>query len=404
MKVRLGLSVIALGALVALATTSCSTSTEVTVPNPPQPDTTVTSEEELRDGMRALWTQHVVWTRVFLIDTIAGLPDAPQATDRLLQNQADIGDAVRPFYGDAAADQLTDLLTEHILGAADVLTAAMAGDDVTFELANAAWYDNGYDIAVFLASANPNWSADMLADMMTEHLDLTLDEATARLNADWDADVAIYDQVQLQILDMADMLTDGLAAQFPDRVLPATVAPDDEELHLGMRELWEDHVLWTRVFLIDSIAGLPDTPAATDRLLQNQVDIGDAVRPIYGDAAADQLTALLTEHILGAAEVLEAAMVGDDAGFEAANAAWYQNGYEIAAFLASANPHWSVEDLAAMMNEHLDLTLDEATARLTGDWDADVAAYDAIEVEILDMSDVLSAGISAQMGHDLPVN
>src|SRR6185436_13244051 len=102
--------------------TSCSTSTEVTVPAP-TPDTTVASEEELRDDMRMLWTQHVVWTRVFLIDTIAGLPDAPQATDRLLQNQVDLGDAVRPFYGDAAADQLTDLLTEHILGAADVLTA-----------------------------------------------------------------------------------------------------------------------------------------------------------------------------------------------------------------------------------------------------------------------------------------
>jgi hypothetical protein len=92
----------------------------------------------------------------------------------------------------------------------DVLHAAKAGDDAAFEEANEAWYDNGRDIADFLADANPAWSREHLADHMNDHLDLTLQEATARLTEDWKADIATYDEVHLQILHMADMLTDGI--------------------------------------------------------------------------------------------------------------------------------------------------------------------------------------------------
>jgi len=389
--------------VVGLGTGGCSSSAEITTNPPPATSQPLVAEEVLRDDMRELWTQHVVWTRVFLMVAIEGLPDEPQATERLLQNQVDIGNAIKPFYGVAAGDELTALLTEHITGAVAVVDAAMAGDDAAFEAANAAWYDNAHEIAAFLASANPNWDLAHMTAMMDAHLDYTLDEATARLTGDWAADVEIYDTVKTQILDMADMLTDGIVAQFPDLVSPPTMTPEEQGLHLAMRELWEDHVIWTRVFLIGAIAGLPDVPFSTDRLLQNQVDIGTAIKPFYGGPAGDELTALLTEHILGAADVLAAAMAGDEIAFEVANEAWYDNGYQIAQFLAAANPHWSLEELVDMMNEHLDLTLDEATARLNADWEADVSIYDAVEEEILMMADELSMGISMQFGHRPPV-
>jgi hypothetical protein len=49
-----------------------------------------------------------------------------------------------------------------------------------------------------------------------------------------------------------------------------------------------------------------------------------------------------------------------------------------------------------MMRGHLDQTLVEATARLQGDWTADVAEYDLIVAHILEMADTLSAGIIEQ--------
>ena len=165
----------------------------------------------------------------------------------------------------------------------------------------------------------------------------------------------------------------------------------------NMRKLWEDHVTWTRLFIVSAVADLPDTGPTAERLLQNQVDIGNAIKPYYGEAAGQQLTALLTDHILIAADLVAAAKSGDAAAFDDAHARWYSNADDIAAFLASANPHhWPEAEMAAMLHEHLDLTLQEASARLAGDWAADIAAYDQIHVQALQMADMLSDGIVSQ--------
>jgi hypothetical protein len=170
------------------------------------------------DTMRRLWEEHIVWTRMYLVSAIAGLPDTEATAERLLRNQADIGDAVRPFYGDAAADQLTTLLREHILIAADLVTAAKAGDATRLTAEQARWDANAAAIAAFLSGANPRaWPRDEMTAMMRTHLETTTAEALARLRGDWVADIAAYDAVQDHILRMADMLSDGIVQQFPER-------------------------------------------------------------------------------------------------------------------------------------------------------------------------------------------
>src|SRR5688572_12232224 len=61
----------------------------------------------------------------------------------------------------------------------------------------------------------------------------------------------------------------------------------------AMRVLWEDHITWTRLYLVSAIAGLPDTQATAERLLRNQADIGNAVKSFYGEAGGTKLTVLL---------------------------------------------------------------------------------------------------------------
>jgi len=128
------------------------------------------------------------------------------------------------------------------------------------------------------------------------------------------------------------------------------IRPEAIAFHDGMRKLWEDHITWTRLFIVSAVADLPDKDATTQRLLQNQTDIGDAIKPFYGEAAGDQLTGLLTEHIVTAAQLLEAAKSGDATAFEDAKTRWYANADEIAAFLHTANPdEWPLDEMQAMM-------------------------------------------------------
>jgi hypothetical protein len=175
-------------------------------------------ELALRNEMRRLWEDHVVWTRMAIVSLTAGSPDTEATVARLLRNQADIGNAVKPFYGNAAGNALTALLRDHILIAADVIAAAKAGHAAELADAQSRWSKNANEIAGLLAKANPRyWKRSAVEHMLAMHLQLTTEEAVARLQGNWAADVAAYDEVHRHALGMADLLATGLVKQFPRR-------------------------------------------------------------------------------------------------------------------------------------------------------------------------------------------
>jgi hypothetical protein len=178
---------------------------------------------------------------------------------------------------------------------------------------------------------------------------------------------------------------------------PAAITRTAAALHTNMRVLWEDHIVWTRLAIISLTTGSPDTQATVGRLLKNQTDIGNAIKPFYGKAAGNALTAELRKHILIAADLVGAAKAGDQAKLADAQARWRQNANDIAGLLNGVNPrYWKLGAMKAEMSKHLTLTTQEAVARLQGKWAADVAAYDKIHHHILHMSDVLANGLVKQ--------
>jgi len=176
------------------------------------------SAQAFHDQMRKLWEDHVIWTRLAIVTFADGSNGFDATAARLLQNQVDIGDAIKPFYGDAAGTQLTSLLHDHITIAVEILQAAKAGDTAAFNDANTRWYANANDIADFLAQANPRfWPQQVMRDDMKVHLDQTLAEASDELSGDYTASVNDYEAIHLHILDMADMLSNGIIGAFPAR-------------------------------------------------------------------------------------------------------------------------------------------------------------------------------------------
>src|SRR6266513_4470623 len=164
---------------------------------------------QLHDAMRKLWSDHVFWTRLYIVSAAAGDASAQTAANRLLRNQEDIGNALVPYYGQAAGTRLTDLLKQHILIAVDLVSAATAGDNAKVADADRRWHANADQLATFLSGANPNWPKATVLAMLNQHLALTTQEATARLQSRWSDDASTFDSIFSQILTMADALSDG---------------------------------------------------------------------------------------------------------------------------------------------------------------------------------------------------
>ena len=203
------------------------------------------STEPVRIAMRQLWTDHIQWTRGYIVEAVdrspisahlvpiagnaigdlatalGGAISVRSATDaaavRLLKNQEDIGNAIEPYYGSDAAAGLTKLLKEHILIAVNLIENAKSGDDAAFAANDKKWDDNIHEIARFLAGANPAWPEADVYDLLNQHLQLTKGEVVARLTKNWAADVKASDDLLAEAMVIADTLYEGLVAQFPDR-------------------------------------------------------------------------------------------------------------------------------------------------------------------------------------------
>ena len=175
------------------------------------------SQAALYLEMRRLWGQHMEWTYATVAAFVQGSPALDATLKRLLRNQVDIGEAIKPFYGARAGRQLTRLLTTHIKDAVPVLVAAQSGDTRAFTRAERAWYANAKQIADFLAAANPAWHKRAMEQMMRTHITQTTTYAADQLQARFARSIRDYGKAERHMRQMADMLSAGLVQEFPGR-------------------------------------------------------------------------------------------------------------------------------------------------------------------------------------------
>lgn len=172
---------------------------------------------ELKQSMRRLWSDHVFWTREYILTVLNDNPQLPATTERLLKNQEDLGKSIAPYYGEKAGIQLAQLLKEHILIAADLITAVKSGDKIKIAEIDKKWHLNAIEIAQFLSKINSSWSRKNLIEMLNDHLALTRYEMTSYLEKHWQENIHNFDSIFKQALVMADEFTAGIIKQFPQK-------------------------------------------------------------------------------------------------------------------------------------------------------------------------------------------
>lgn len=173
------------------------------------------TEEELNNQMRLLWEQHIYWTRMFILSLVFGLPDLEFVTNRLLQNPKDFAAVLNYFYGEDIAAKFNELFTDHLTIAAELVKYAKDNNSTGAIDAEKRWYENANQIAIFLSSINPYWSYQEWQEMLFDHLEMTKEEATNILTQKYADSITVLDNIEIQALEMADMMTKGIVSQFP---------------------------------------------------------------------------------------------------------------------------------------------------------------------------------------------
>ncbi|WP_102262516.1 glycosyltransferase [Mesobacillus jeotgali] len=184
----------------------------------PQHKCITQSEVKFENDFRRLWVDHVLWTSNYITSaTTAGAEDQKDVLERLLKNQEDIGNSIKPVYGEQAGNKLTDLLKEHIVIAGGIVEAAKSGDQAKLDQLNKEWYRNADDIAAFLSKANSHLKNDELKKLLYAHLELVADDLNASLKKDWQARIVSVDDGVTHIIMMSDAISDAVVKQFPEK-------------------------------------------------------------------------------------------------------------------------------------------------------------------------------------------
>lgn len=173
------------------------------------------AEAALRSTIRRLWGEHTAWSRATISSLVYALPDADVVVARLFRTAIDIGGALRPFYGDEVAKRFGQLLTGHISIARDLVNATLVGNVEKVAVIEKNWFRNGTDIALFLTSVNPYISAVDFQEVFDEHLVLIKQGMISMLKKDFKASVDLFDLMEIDALEMADMLSDAIIKQYP---------------------------------------------------------------------------------------------------------------------------------------------------------------------------------------------
>jgi hypothetical protein len=183
---------------------------ETTAPSIPIP---------LKETMRILFLRHAEFTAARVMHSLVDKqPDIQVALAHLLENQEDIGVALKPSIGDKKADTLIALLKEHIQLAGVVISEAVLNHDnqvlnpdTVLKEKIIALFAQGDRIATFLCALNPEkLPLDITKKMFLNHNQFVVDMTVARLQQNYEQEMRLYYPYQTEILVLSDSIVNAV--------------------------------------------------------------------------------------------------------------------------------------------------------------------------------------------------
>lgn len=166
---------------------------------------------------RKLWADQAFLTRNLIFCIVDGLPGTDHTINRLLRHQEDIGNAIKPFYGEQTGNKLAELLKVHISLTKGMIQETASGHVAALEKLKRVWYANAEQVSTLLCRNNPGLLPATFKTAMNNYLLFTAEEATRRQQQAYDADILVYDRVTTEAFKIADLVTDGITGQFPEK-------------------------------------------------------------------------------------------------------------------------------------------------------------------------------------------
>lgn len=169
------------------------------------------------------------------------------------------------------------------------------------------------------------------------------------------------------------------------------------ELRQTLRDLWIDHIFWSRnVVLMTKMGSTQVAKVAEDNVVKNARSIANAMSPFYGQPAADKLFGLLAGHYGAVKQYMTASYAGDRAGKEAAAQKISANADQIATFLSGANPNWPKATLMSLLTAHGGHHMAQIDAFANKDYASEAQIWQAMKEHMYTIADALASGIVKQ--------
>ena len=180
----------------------------------------------------------------------------------------------------------------------------------------------------------------------------------------------------------------------------ATISSKQAATRAALRDLWVEHVFWSRNYVIASAAGnQAGQKVATEQAIANARSISGAIASFYGKPAGDQMLNLLADHWGAVKDYSDATFTKNAKGQQNATGKLVANAKQIAEFLAKANPNLPEATLVALLSAHGAHHIAQIQQLASGDYAGEAKTWAAMRTHMFTIADALADGLAKQF-HD----